>query len=292
MYHLPARGRKLALGGFLGAVLLFAQDWKTLVKLPDVDLSGLSPVRARAVLRLLRNHDCTCGCGMKIAECRVKDPGCAYSKGVSAAMADAIRAGKNENDAIAAAKESRWGKGPQPPKMLEAAVKIPTAGSPVMGPADAPVTLVEFSDFQCPYCSLAVGKLNAVLKAYPKQVKLIFKQFPLDTHSQAAQAAAAAIAAHQQGKFWPMHDALFASRRDLSRPTILAIAGKTGLDIKRFTTDLDSAETKKAVARDVEDGDKAGVEGTPSVYINGQKYNGSLELDAIRKVIDEELVKK
>jgi protein-disulfide isomerase len=292
MYHLPARGRKLALGGLLGAVLLFAQDWKTLVKLPDVDLSGLTPVRSRAVLRLLRNHDCTCGCGMKIAECRVKDPGCSYSKGVSAAMVDAIRAGKNENDAIAAAKESRWGKGPQPPKMLEAAVKIPTAGSPVMGPADAPVTLVEFSDFQCPYCSLAVSKLNAVLKAYPKQVKLIFKQFPLDTHSQAAQAAAAAIAAHQQGKFWPMHDALFASRRDLSRPTILAIAGKTGLDMKRFTADLDSAETKKTVARDVEDGDKAGVEGTPSVYINGQKYNGSLELDAIRKVIDEELVKK
>jgi protein-disulfide isomerase len=292
MYHLPARGRKLALGGLLGAVLLFAQDWKTLVKLPDVDLSGLTPVRSRAVLRLLRNHDCTCGCGMKIAECRVKDPGCSYSKGVSAAMVDAIRAGKNENDAIAAAKESRWGKGPQPPKMLEAAVKIPTAGSPVMGPADAPVTLVEFSDFQCPYCSLAVSKLNAVLKAYPKQVKLIFKQFPLDTHSQAAQAAAAAIAAHQQGKFWPMHDALFASRRDLSRPTILAFAGKTGLDMKRFTADLDSAETKKTVARDVEDGDKAGVEGTPSVYINGQKYNGSLELDAIRKVIDEELVKK
>jgi len=292
MYHLPARGRKLALGGLLGAALLFAQDWKTLVKLPDVDLSGLTPVRSRAVLRLLRNHDCTCGCGMKIAECRVKDPGCSYSKGVSAAMVDAIRAGKNENDAIAAAKESRWGKGPQPPKMLEAAVKIPTAGSPVMGPADAPVTLVEFSDFQCPYCSLAVSKLNAVLKAYPKQVKLIFKQFPLDTHSQAAQAAAAAIAAHQQGKFWPMHDALFASRRDLSRPTILAIAGKTGLDMKRFTADLDSAETKKTVARDVEDGDKAGVEGTPSVYINGQKYNGSLELDAIRKVIDEEMVKK
>lgn len=292
MYHLPARGRKLALGGFLGAVLLFAQDWKTLVKLPDVDLSGLSPVRSRAVLRLLRNHDCTCGCGMKIAECRVKDPGCAYSKGVAAAMVDAIRAGKNENDAITAAKETRWGKGPQPPKMLEAAVNIPTAGSPVMGPADARITLVEFSDFQCPYCSLAVVKLNAVLQAYPKQVKLIFKQFPLDTHSQAAQAAAAAIAAHQQGKFWPMHDALFAGRRDLSRPSILAIAGKTGLDMKRFTADLDSVETKKAVAKDVEDGDKAGVEGTPSVYINGQKYNGSLELEAIRKVIDEELGKK
>jgi len=291
MYHLPVRGRKLAICGFVGAALLIAQDWKTLTKLPDVDLTGLSTLRSNAVLRLLRNHDCTCGCGMKIAECRVKDPNCAYSKGVSEVMVEAIRAGKNENDAIAAAKESRWGKGPQPPKLLEDAVVIPTAGSPVLGPADARVTLVEFSDFQCPYCSLAVGKLNAVLQAYPKQVKLIFKQFPLDTHSQAAQAAAAAIAAHQQGKFWPMHDALFANRQNLSRPAILAIASKTGLDLKRFTADWDSVETKKTVVRDVQDGDKAGVEGTPSIYINGQKYNGSLDLDAIRKVIDAELKK-
>jgi len=279
----------LALGAFLGAALLFAQDWKTLTKLPDVDLTGLSALRSRAVLRLLRNHDCTCGCAMKIAECRVKDPGCSYSKGVAAAMTDAIRAGKNENDAIAAAKESRWGKGPQPPKVLEDPVTINTAGSPVVGPADAPVTLVEFSDFQCPYCSLAVARLNAVLEAYPKQVKLIFKQFPLDTHSQAAQAAAAALAAHQQGKFWPMHDALFAGRKDLSRPAILAIAGKVGLDMKRFAADWDSPETRKAVARDVDDGDRAGVEGTPSVYINGRKYNGALELEAIRKYIDGEL---
>jgi protein-disulfide isomerase len=207
-------------------------------------------------------------------------------------MGDALRAGKNENDAIEAVKASKWGQGPQPPKLLEDPVTIPTAGSPVRGPAGAPVTLVEFSDFQCPYCSIAVGKLDAVLEAYPGKVKLIFKQFPLDTHSQAALAAAAAIAAHQQGKFWPMHDALFAHRTQLSRTTILGLAHTAGLDMKRFETDLDSAETKKTVARDLEDGDRAGVEGTPSVYINGRKYNGALDLPAIRTVIDGELKKK
>jgi protein-disulfide isomerase len=102
-------------------------------------------------------------------------------------------------------------------------------------------------------------------------------------------AAAAAIAAHRQGKFWPMHDALFAHRRELSRPMILALARTAGLDMQRFEADLDSAETKKTVARDMEDGDRAGVEGTPSVFINGRKYNGSLDLPAIRTVIDEEL---
>jgi protein-disulfide isomerase len=276
----------------LGTALLFAQpDWKTVTALPAVDFSGLSPVTAHALLRLLRTHDCTCGCGMKVAECRVNDPSCSYSKGVAAAMGDALRAGKNENDAIAAAKASKWGQGPQPSKLLEDPVVIPTAGSPERGPAGAKLTLVEFSDFQCPYCSLAVAKLNAVLAAYPAKARLIFKQFPLDTHSQAGLAAAAAIAAHQQGKFWPMHDALFAHRNDLSRAGILAVAKSTGLDMKRFETDLDSPQTKQTVARDMADGDRAGVEGTPTVFINGRKYNGPLDLAMIRKILDEELKK-
>lgn len=290
--HLLARGYKVAACVAIGAALLLAQqDWKVVVNLPAVDFLGLSPLRTRALLRLLRNHDCTCGCGMKVAECRVKDPSCSYSKGIAAAMGDALRAGKNENDAIAAAEASKWAHGPQQPKLLEDPVAIPTAGSPVRGPAGAVLALVEFSDFQCPYCYIAAGKLDAVLAAYPGKIKLIFKQFPLDTHSQAALAAAAAIAAHRQGKFWPMHDALFAHRRELSRSSILALAGNTGLDMKRFEADLDSPETKKAIASDVEDGDRAGVEGTPSIYINGRKYNGSLDLPAIRTVIDGELKK-
>ena len=288
--QLPARGTKIAACCVLAAALLLAQtDWKTVENLPGVDFSGLSPVKTRALLRLLRSHDCACGCGMKVAECRVKDSQCSWSKGLAAAMADAIRAGKDENEALEAAKASKWAHGPQPTKLLEDTVIIPTAGSPARGPADAALTLVEFSDFQCPYCLLAVAKLNAVLDAYPGKIQLIFKQFPLDMHSQAALAAAAAIAAHRQGKFWPMHDGLFAQRRELSRPSILAVARAAGLDMQRFQADLDSAETRKTVVRDMEDGDRAGVEGTPSVFINGKKYNGSLDLPAMRTVIDQEL---
>ena len=291
LMHLPARGIKIAACCVLAAALLLAQtgDWKTIDNLPGVNFSGLSPAQTRALLRLLRNHDCACGCGMKVAECRVKDANCSWSKGLADTMADAIRAGKDENEAIAAANASKWAKGPEPPKLLEDPVTIPTAGSPVRGPEDAVLTLVEFSDFQCPYCLLAVAKLNAVLEAYPGKIKLIFKQFPLDMHSQAALAAAAAIAAHRQGKFWPMHDGLFAHRRELSRPMILAVARTAGLDMQRFQADLDSADTKKTVARDMEDGNRAGVEGTPSIFINGRKYNGALDLPAIRPVIDEQL---
>ncbi len=132
-------------------------------------------------------------------------------------------------------------------------------------------------------------KLDAVLAAYPGKVKLVFKEFPLDTHSQAALAAAAAIAAHRQGKFWELHDAMFEHRRDLTLDNIRSLAHNAGLDMKRFDADLPSEDIKKAVIKDMEDGDKAGVEGTPSVYINGKKYNGSLELPAIKTIIDAEL---
>ena len=299
--YLLARGRKAAVVIILaaaGAVLLYAQsqpqglpDWKTMVNLPGVDFSGLSQLKARALRRLLRTHDCTCGCSMKVAECRVKDAPCAWSKGVAAAMGDALRAGKNENEAIEIAKASKWGQGPQKPKLLEDPVSIPTAGSPAKGADNASITLVEFSDFQCPYCGLAVAKLDAVMNAYPGKIKLIFKQFPLETHSQAAFAAEAAIAAHRQAKFWPLHDAMFAHRRDLSRPAVVAMARNVGLDMQRFEADLQSPETKRTVMRDMQDGDKAGVEGTPSVFINGRKYNGSLDLPEMKKVIEDELKK-
>ena len=229
--------------GLLGVAILLAQDWKTATTLPAVDLTGMSPAKVATALRLLRDYDCTCGCGMKVAECRVKDPSCAYSKSLSAVLVGALKSGKKEADAIAAAKASNFGTAPAPPKLLGDPIAISIAGSPVMGPQDAPVTLVEWSDFQCPYCYKGAAQLNAVLKAFPTQVKLVFRQYPLESHSQAALAAAAALAAHKQGKFWPLHDAMFAHRQDLSKPSIIAMAAKTGMDMKRFETDWQAKET-------------------------------------------------
>jgi protein-disulfide isomerase len=273
---------------FSGTLILVAQEWQTATTLPGVEWTGLTPAAKSRALKVLRAYDCTCGCEMKVAECRVRDPGCAFSKGLAGAMLDSIRKGKPEAAVLADAKASRFGE-KREPKTLDDPVAIPTLGSPVTGPAGAKITLVEFSDFQCPYCSRAVGKLAAVLKAYPADVKLIFKQYPLDSHPQAQISAQAAIAAHQQGKFWQLHDLMFANHNALSRKAILGWASSLGMDMKKFEADLDSDAIKKAVARDSADGDKAGVEGTPTVFLNGQRYNGDYDLAAMKPVIDGEL---
>ncbi len=275
---------------WLAGFALVAQDWQSMTSLPGIDMNGLTPAQKTVVLKVLRDGDCSCGCSMNMAECRVKDPNCSYSRGMAAAIIDAVKAGKSESAALAAAKDSRWGHGPQQSnKVLEDPVPVPVMGAPILGPANAPLTLVEFSDFQCPYCIKAAAELPAVLKAYPTQVRLIFKQFPLDTHSQAAVAAAAALAAQKQGKFWEMHDALFAQQARLNRAIILQLAAGLKLDMKRFEADMDSAETRKAVAQDLDDGVKAGVEATPTLFVNGQRYNGAIALGALKPILDGQL---
>jgi protein-disulfide isomerase len=273
---------------FLGAALVCAQDWNSLENLPGIDLSSLSPAQKATALKLLRARDCSCGCAMKVAECRVKDPNCFYSKGLASVIIASLKAGKTEQEALADADASRFAHPPEH-KLLEDPIEVPTAGAPETGPDDAPITLVEFSDFQCPYCTLATPQLQAVLQAYPTQVRLFFKQFPLDMHSQAALAAAAAVAAQKQGKFWQMHDALFASHNDLRRPRILALASALGLDMQRFETDIDSPEVRKAVVHDQEDGANIGVISTPTLFIDGQHYNGAIKLEALKSILDAEL---
>jgi len=226
---------------------------------------------------------------MKMAECRMKDPSCTYSKGLAATIVDAIKHGKTPAEALTLAKNSNYGKGPADhSKVLEDAVAIPLGNAPVRGNANAKITLVEFSDFQCPFCVAATPQLDALLKAYPTQVKLAFKQFPLDSHSQAALAASAALAAQKQGKFWQLHDGMFAMKGNLSRQRILSLASVLGLDMKRFEADLNSAEIKLAVSKDMEEGEHIGVDSTPTLFVDGMRFNGPLTMAALKPVIEAE----
>ncbi len=260
--------------------------WKTSETLGNVDLSSLTAVQKKAVLKILREQDCSCQCGMKAAECIIKDPNCSYSRALAKIAIDGVKEGKS---LIEISKLMDASPKAHRPKLLEDPVSIPVAGAPVRGPADARITLVEFSDFECPYCSAAVKQVDAVMAAYPKDVKLIYKQFPLDMHPHARMAAEASLAANEQGKFWEMYDVLFKNFRRLSRENILALAQQIGLDINKFKADLESGKYKAVIDKDLADGDAAGVYGTPSFYINGRQYNGELTLAALKPILDATL---
>ena len=169
---------------------------------------------------------------------------------------------------------------------------VPVGSSPVKGPKDAPITIIEFSDFECPYCSRANNTVEEVLKKYPNKVKVVFKNLPLPFHKEAKPAAAAALAAGEQGKFWEMHDALFANQRGLNSAFYKTTAEKLGLDVDKFITDMKSEKVQKQIEEDTKLASQNGITGTPGFFINGVLLKGAQPLPAFQRVIDRWLEKE
>ena len=171
---------------------------------------------------------------------------------------------------------------------LRADLRVP-AGAPARGSDEAPVTIVEFSDFQCPYCVRAQPTLKRVRESYGEKVRFVFVDFPLDIHPQAKKAHEAAACAHEQGKFWPMYDRLFTSEGKFQVADLKGYAGETGLDAATFATCLDSGRHADASERGVQEGARNGVSGTPAFFINGRMVVGAQPFEAFAQVIDDEL---
>jgi protein-disulfide isomerase len=223
---------------------------------------------------------------MKIAQCRTEDPSCAYSKRLAYTVVKDAAAGKKLAEIRAELVKIA---NTPPPLLDEQPTKISIAGDPMRGPANAKVTIVEFSDFQCPYCAAATIELGKILKQYPTNVRVIYKQFPLDIHSQAHVAAEAALSAQAQGKFWELHDRMYAHFREINRARILAWAGEIGLDLNRFQSDLDSHKFNAKVNAEEQEGEKAEVAGTPTFFINGRKLNASFDVATVSPLIVDAL---
>ena len=168
-------------------------------------------------------------------------------------------------------------------------VDVDVAGSPFKGPADAPVTLTLFTDFECPYCRQIIPLLEEVLQKNPKTVKLSFKNLPLKFHKLAEPSAKAALAAHEQGKFWPFHDRLFAEQK-LSEDLIKKIAQDIKLDMTQFEKDRESSQVQSKLQKDILDAQTAGVTGTPTVFINGRTPRQRTP-EGFQAIIDDELEK-
>ena len=161
-------------------------------------------------------------------------------------------------------------------------------GAPVRGRADAPVTIVEFSDFQCPFCSRVHPTLLRLLEEYPKTVRLVFKHNPLSIHPDAALAHRASLAADRQERFWEMHDKIFATSRDLSRTTLIEHARDLDLDVAQFTRDLDSEELIAQLNAEVAKANRLGVTGTPTFFINGRIVSGAQPYENFTALIERE----
>ncbi len=172
--------------------------------------------------------------------------------------------------------------------LQEPRVQVEAVG-PSKGSNDAKVTIVEFSDFQCPFCSRAEPSVDEVMQKYAGKVRVVFRHFPLSFHEKAAKAAEVAACAEEQGKFWEFHKALFANQQKLSPEDLKEHAKTLGLDSTKFDACLDGNKMKAKVDSDMEAGRKVGVNGTPAFFINGVMLSGAQPASEFEKIIDREL---
>lgn len=181
----------------------------------------------------------------------------------------------------------------RPAEDFDKVYDIAIADSPIRGKADAPVTIVEFSDFQCPFCAQAQTILEAVLAKYPDQVRLVYKHYPLPFHPAALPGAIASLAAQEQGKFWELHDVLFAEGQALDAAKMSEYAKRAGLDVERLEKSIadERAAYEKRIEEDIRAAHTADVRGTPTFFVNGKKLR-MRSVDGFSQMIDAALAAK
>lgn len=276
--------RKFSIPLFVTALCLGQTSWQSVTDLPGVDWHGLTGAKKQAALKMLRTEGCDCGCNKKLAECRVTDHTCGDSRKLAGIVTKDFSEGKSADAVRADLKKSSS----EPPPVLDEAVKLSLEGDPSRGPDKAKITIVEFSDFQCPFCSKAVGEVKEIMRQMPSEVRLVFKQFPLEMHSEAEMAAEAALAAQAQGKFWEMHDLIYAGFPNVSKAQVMRYAKELKLDLPRFTNELTSHKYAARVKAEEAQGEDAGVAGTPSFFFNGRHYNGVFDAPTVVALLKKE----
>ena len=171
-------------------------------------------------------------------------------------------------------------------------IEVSVQGAPFKGGEKAPVTIVEFSDFHCPFCRRVIPTLAQLESRYGDKIKLVFRDFPIENlHPGATKAHEAARCANEQGKFWPYHDKLFASTPSSSPDVFKGMAKEVGLDAVAFETCLGSGKYQAAIKEDIAEGNRVGVGGTPAFFVNGRLISGAQPLEAFTRVIDDELAR-
>jgi len=165
-------------------------------------------------------------------------------------------------------------------------------GTPARGPVDAPIVMIEYTDFQCPFCTRIQPTLDALMKRYDGQIRHVFKNLPLPMHAEAQLAGAASLCAQDQGKFWEYRDWLFTNQRTLSRDSMVAQAGEFGMDVEVFTACIDKGTYLTVVRADMAEANGFGITGTPGFLINGRVLTGAQPIEDFEAIIDSELKRR
>lgn len=240
------------------------------VVLEGVDTSILSaPGDERRFATLVGELLSPCGDPVSVQACVEQNASCARCRPAARYIARLVAAGAEPSD-VRELYRARYDE--------DEIVEIPIDGAPVRGSlVGAPITVVEFSDFQCPYCGRAHPVLQRVARQFEGQVRVVFKNYPLPSHQFAQGAARASLAAHRQGKFWQMHDMMFDNQTELAPSDLEGYARRIGLDMDRFRVDMESEELNDLVETSRAEGREVGVQGTPSIFVNGRRFEEDFE---------------
>lgn len=247
---------------------------------PGIDIGKLDDFERKVFFRVVNHESSACGKGHSLIYSVKHDPSCRASFYAVRYVAHLVDSGFTDSE-IAEKLDKRF-RAPRMPR-------IDVAAAPSKGTGSGRVTVVEFVDYECPHCKHAQTVMRQVIEEYPADVRLYFKHFPLSAHTNARLAAEAAVAAQKQGKFWPYNDKVWANSENLTPALLEKLAKEAGLDVARWRSDRDSEAAKARVDADRNEGLQLGINATPSIYINGRKYDDPLEIASLKDWIDEEL---
>jgi protein-disulfide isomerase len=248
------------------------------VDLPGVDTSQFTPREKHELSQFVRALPAPCkDVAVPVGQCLIEKRACAICLPAAQAIAKAVREGMS-HEQVEELYKSRFD--------ASSSKTIALTGSPSRGPEDARVVLVEFADFECPFCQKIAPELDELWEKRKDKVRFVYKFMPLSMHPHGEIAARAAIAAQMQGKFWEMDRLLFANGQHLEQPDLEKYASSLGLDLERFRADMQSAAAKARLDADRKEGDDLHVKGTPTIFIDGREYDSKVD---IAEWLDQEI---
>ncbi len=251
----------------------FAAAAQPVQPLPGVQLKGLAPDEVAALTELMTQGACPCEPKKSLKEC-IQAKSCPEATALADYGAAKFRDGLG-TEQVQEAVVRKYLMDHTPVAQFDL-TNVPAKGDP-----NADIVIVEFADFECPHCALMRTVVDDLVKKHPKGLRVHFKQFPLGMHPQSDKAARATLAAHRQGKFWPMHDLCFQNQGKLTDGSYAKFAAELGLNAERFAKDMADPAIAQQVERDRQEAIAAGLQGTPTLFINGRQYMEEKTLEAI-----------